>query len=159
MAGRPLRAASLQGVATAYVMTAGYDPLVDEGIAYAKRLEEDGVRVTYVHMADQLHAFLTMGRFIPASDLALRHAALSLAHHWQQGTGMTSRGYARRQIGADHRRRFRHRPRRGAGLRARRRLGRRRRPHPGRREEDRRGDRGAGRPGGRHRLDVTDEAR
>ncbi|MCO6419984.1 alpha/beta hydrolase [Siccirubricoccus sp. KC 17139] len=81
----PLRAASLAGTATAYVMTAGYDPLVDEGIAYAKRLEADGVRVTHVHMADQIHAFLTMGKFIPASDLALRHAALSLAHHWAQG--------------------------------------------------------------------------
>ena len=81
----PLRAASLAGTPTAYVMTAGYDPLVDEGAAYAKRLEADGVRVTHVHMADQIHAFLTMGRFIPASDLALRHAALSLAYHWQYG--------------------------------------------------------------------------
>jgi acetyl esterase len=81
----PLRAASLQGVATAYVMTAGFDPLVDEGRAYAQRLEEDGVRVTYVHMTDQLHAFLTMGKFIPASGLALRQAALSLAHHWAGG--------------------------------------------------------------------------
>lgn len=81
----PLRVPSLKGVATAYLMTAGYDPLVDEGIAYARRLEEDGVRVTQVHMADQIHAFLTMGKFIPASDLALRQAALSLAHHWAGG--------------------------------------------------------------------------
>ncbi|MDB5371592.1 MAG: Alpha/beta hydrolase fold-3 domain protein [Belnapia sp.] len=81
----PLRAASLAGTPTAYVMTAGYDPLVDEGIAYARRLEEDGVRVTHIHMADQIHAFLTMGKFIPASDLALRQAALALAHHWQYG--------------------------------------------------------------------------
>jgi acetyl esterase len=81
----PLRAASLAGTATAYVMTAGYDPLVDEGQAYAKRLEADGVRVTSVHMADQLHAFLTMGKFIPASDLVLRHAAMAMAHHWANG--------------------------------------------------------------------------
>jgi acetyl esterase len=81
----PLRAASHRGVAGAYVMTAGYDPLVDEGIAYARRLEEDGVRVTHIHMADQLHGFLTMGRLIPASDLALRQAALSLAWHWAGG--------------------------------------------------------------------------
>jgi acetyl esterase len=81
----PLRVPSLKGVASAYVMTAGYDPLVDEGIEYAKRLEADGVRVTHIHMADQLHAFLTMGKFIPASDLALKQAALSLAHHWAGG--------------------------------------------------------------------------
>jgi acetyl esterase len=81
----PLRASSLRGVAAAYVMTAGYDPLVDEGRAYAQRLEEDGVRVAHIHMADQLHAFLTMGKFIPASSLALRQAALALAHHWAGG--------------------------------------------------------------------------
>lgn len=81
----PLRVPSLKGVATAYVMTAGYDPLVDEGVEYAKRLEADGVRVTHVHMADQIHAFLTMGKFIPAADLALRQAALALAHHWAGG--------------------------------------------------------------------------
>jgi len=66
-------------------MTAGHDPLVDEGIEYARRLEADGVRVTAVHMTDQIHAFLGMGKFIPASDLALRQAALSLAHHWAGG--------------------------------------------------------------------------
>ncbi|WP_149540790.1 alpha/beta hydrolase [Siccirubricoccus phaeus] len=81
----PLRAASLAGTATAYVMTAGYDPLVDEGAAYARRLEADGVRVTHIHMADQIHAFLTMGKFVPASDLALRQAALAVAHHWAHG--------------------------------------------------------------------------
>jgi acetyl esterase len=78
----PLRANSLAGTPPAFVMTAGYDPLVDEGAAYARRLEEDGVRVTYLHVADQIHAFLTMGKFIPASALVLRQAALSLAHHW-----------------------------------------------------------------------------
>jgi acetyl esterase len=38
--------------------------------------------VTYLHVADQMHAYLTMGKFIPASELTLRQAALSLAHHW-----------------------------------------------------------------------------
>ncbi len=78
----PLRANSLAGTPPAFVMTAGYDPLVDEGAAYARRLEEDGVRVTFLHVTDQIHAFLTMGKFIPASALVLRQAALSLAHHW-----------------------------------------------------------------------------
>ena len=81
----PLRVPSLKGVASAFVMTAGYDPLVDEGLEYAKRLEADGVRVTSVYMADQMHAFLGMGKFIPAADLALRQAARSLAHHWAGG--------------------------------------------------------------------------
>ncbi|MBL6456447.1 alpha/beta hydrolase [Belnapia sp. T6] len=78
----PLRANSLAGTPPAFVMTAGYDPLVDEGAAYARRLEADGVHVTYLYVADQIHAFLTMGRFIPASAMVLRQAALSLRHHW-----------------------------------------------------------------------------
>ena len=65
-------------------MTAGHDPLVDEGIAYARRLDEEDVRVIHVHMADQIHGFLTMGRFISASDLALRQAAAALVHHWSR---------------------------------------------------------------------------
>lgn len=81
----PLRVPSLQGVAAAYVMTAGYDPLVDEGIEFARRLDADGVRVTHVHMSDQIHAFLTMGKFVPAADLALRQAALALSHHFAGG--------------------------------------------------------------------------
>ena len=78
----PLRAATLAGVAPAFVMTCGHDPLVDEGIAYARRLEEEGVSVSHLHVADQMHAYLTMGKFIPTSDLTLRQAAAALRHHW-----------------------------------------------------------------------------
>ena len=76
----PIRHPSLSGVCPAYVMTAAHDPLVDEGIAYAERLERENVPVAHIHMADQMHAFLGMGKFCPASDLALRQAALALAH-------------------------------------------------------------------------------
>lgn len=79
----PMRHPDLSGVCPAYVMTAAHDPLVDEGIAYARRLERENVPVTHVHMADQMHAFLTMGKFCTASDLALRQAALALLHHWK----------------------------------------------------------------------------
>lgn len=78
----PLRALTLANVAPAFVMTCGHDPLVDEGIAYAKRLEEEGVSVTHLHVADQMHAYLTMGKFIPTADLTLRHSAATLRHHW-----------------------------------------------------------------------------
>lgn len=80
--GSPLRAASLAGAAPAFVMTCGHDPLVDEGIAYARRLDREGVPVTHLHVADQMHAFLTMGRFIPAADTTLRQAAAALRGHW-----------------------------------------------------------------------------
>jgi acetyl esterase len=45
-------------------------------------LDEEGVNVTHLHVADQIHACLTMGRFIPKSDLVLQHAAASLRAHW-----------------------------------------------------------------------------
>ena len=78
----PLRAASLAGVAPAFVMTCGHDPLCDEGIAFAERLDVEGVAVTHLHVANQMHAYLTMGRLIPTSDLTLRQAAAALRAHW-----------------------------------------------------------------------------
>lgn len=60
----PLRATTLTGAAPAFVVTVGHDPLRDEGIDYARRLEREGVRVTHVDIADQIHGFLTMGRFM-----------------------------------------------------------------------------------------------
>jgi acetyl esterase len=68
----PLRAADLSGTAPALVLTASYDPLCEEGEAYAKRLERDGVRVAYINFADQIHGFLTMGRVIRASGTAIK---------------------------------------------------------------------------------------
>lgn len=78
----PLRVANLSGVAPALVMTCGHDPLVDEGIAYARRLDEEDVPVTHLHIADQMHGFLTMGRLIPASDLTVRQVASALRSRW-----------------------------------------------------------------------------
>ncbi len=79
----PIRAASLAGLPPALVLTCFYDPLCDEGIAYAQRLHSEGVRVQHVHMNDQMHAFLTMGRFIGASDMAIRQAAVALRDAWR----------------------------------------------------------------------------
>lgn len=78
----PLRAASLAGTPPAFVMTCGHDPLLDEGLAYARRLDEEGVHVTHLHVADQMHAYLGMGRMVPAADLTLRQAAAALRVNW-----------------------------------------------------------------------------
>ncbi len=42
------------------LVTAGYDPLCDEGFAYIRRLEETGVDHRHLHFADQVHAFVNM---------------------------------------------------------------------------------------------------
>jgi acetyl esterase len=60
----PLLAPSLCGVAPALVIAAEYDPLVDEGRAYAERLKAEGVAVEYACYPGMLHPFLTLGGVI-----------------------------------------------------------------------------------------------
>ena len=74
----PLRAERLAGTPPALVLTVTHDPLADEGRAYADRLEAEGVRVTALHLADQIHGMLTMGRVIAAGDAVLQYAATAL---------------------------------------------------------------------------------
>jgi acetyl esterase len=69
----PLRAPSLAGAAPALVITAGYDPLRDEGDAYARRLREAGVTVDAVCFGGMIHGFVPMGRLI---DTAFRGVSL-----------------------------------------------------------------------------------
>lgn len=74
----PLRASDLSGAAPALLLTCAYDPLCDEGIAYARRLEREGVRVLHMHYSDQAHGFMSMGRIIRAADTAIDIMAAAL---------------------------------------------------------------------------------
>ncbi|TMG77200.1 MAG: alpha/beta hydrolase [Betaproteobacteria bacterium] len=66
----PLRAKDHSRLPPAYVITAGFDPLLDEGRAYAERLEQAGVVVTYECFEGQIHGFLPMGGAIAAAHHA-----------------------------------------------------------------------------------------
>ncbi len=74
----PLRAQKIPALPPTLVATAEYDPLRDEGLAYAEKLAKAGVAVTHVHAPDMHHNFPvhpgTVGRF-PQSVAALNQFA------------------------------------------------------------------------------------
>ena len=63
--------ADLSGLPPALVITAGFDPLRDEGEAFAKRLSEYSVEVEHVCYTDMIHAFVSFAGGIPAGMTAL----------------------------------------------------------------------------------------
>jgi acetyl esterase len=67
----PLLAADHSGLPPAYIFTAGYDPLRDDGAAYAERLAACGVKVTYECFEGMIHGFITMGAALAAANHAL----------------------------------------------------------------------------------------
>jgi acetyl esterase len=67
----PLRAPDHSGVAPALVLTAEYDPLRDEGEAYARVLQEAGVPVTLRRYDGLIHGFLRMPAVTTRADAAL----------------------------------------------------------------------------------------
>jgi acetyl esterase len=66
----PARARTLIGLPPAYVLTAGADPLRDEGDEYAHRLKEAGVPVTHRTFPGQFHGFFTMGKLLQQANVA-----------------------------------------------------------------------------------------
>jgi acetyl esterase len=71
----PLLAKDFAGLPPAFVLTAGYDPLRDEGRAYANRLIDAGVKTTYVNYPGTIHGFFTLTRFLKQGIKANDEAA------------------------------------------------------------------------------------
>jgi acetyl esterase len=71
----PLWADDLQGQPAAMIVTAGFDPLLDDGRRYAERLEAAGTPMTYREFPGQIHAFISLTRVIPQGNECLREAA------------------------------------------------------------------------------------
>ena len=74
----PLLCESLANLPPAFVMTAGYDPLRDEGLAYAQRLTDAGNRASHICFERQIHGFITMGRVIDEANAAVAICASEL---------------------------------------------------------------------------------
>jgi acetyl esterase len=71
----PLNAADFKGLPPAYVMLGGFDPLHDEGLAYARKLRDAGVRVDIADFADLVHCFTYMQAVLPQAHGAVSDAA------------------------------------------------------------------------------------
>jgi acetyl esterase len=74
----PLRATSLSGLPPALVITAGYDPLRDEGRAYAFRLHQEGTQADLVEFGGMLHGFLSSPMLLHGARRGTSLAAAAL---------------------------------------------------------------------------------
>lgn len=75
----PLRAQDLRGLAPALIYSAGFDMLLDQGEAYAKRLQEAGVKMTYTRFDSLPHGFVAFPAAAPAAEAAIQRIARETA--------------------------------------------------------------------------------
>ena len=80
----PLRAASLAQLPPATVITAEFDPLRDEGEAYAQRLSDAGVKTEMTRYDGVFHGFFGMGAAIDKAKQAVDEACTALRSTFNQ---------------------------------------------------------------------------
>jgi acetyl esterase len=78
----PLLATSHAGLPPATIITAGFDPLRDEGRAYSEKLKTAGVQTEYREYSGMVHGFVTMGRVLDTANAALADCAQALKKSW-----------------------------------------------------------------------------
>ena len=84
----PLIHDDLSGLPASLIIVAGYDPLRDEGIEYAKRLIEAGNRVRLSNYEGMVHGFYLMGGAVDAARQAVAESALALREAFDSMQGI-----------------------------------------------------------------------
>ena len=80
----PLLAKSHADLPPALVLTAGYDPLIDEGRAYADKLRAAGVAVDYREYADMVHGFVLFGGVLDTANTAVADCCAALRRAFEK---------------------------------------------------------------------------
>jgi acetyl esterase len=80
----PLLSKDFSGLPPAYIMLGGYDPLHDEGLAYAEKLKAAGVKVTVADYSDMVHCFIYLQSVLPQAHDAMAKAAEAVAQALDQ---------------------------------------------------------------------------
>ena len=80
----PLNAKDFSGLPPAYIILGGYDPLHDEGLAYAEKLKAAGVKVTVVDYDEMVHCFIYLQTVLPQAHDAVANAAEAVAQALDQ---------------------------------------------------------------------------
>jgi len=82
----PALAASHAGLPPAFVLTAGFDPLLDEGRQYAELLARAGVEVAYRDYPDMIHGFIVMGGVLDTANAAVAECCAQLRRAFDRVT-------------------------------------------------------------------------
>lgn len=82
----PALAKSHAGLPPAFVLTAGFDPLCDEGRQYAEMLARAGVEVEYRNYADMIHGFILMGGVLDSANAAVEECCAALRRAFEKVT-------------------------------------------------------------------------
>ena len=80
----PALAKSHAGLPSAFVLTAGFDPLLDEGRQYTELLARAGVEVTYRDYPDMIHGFILMGGVLDTANAAVEECCAALRRAFEK---------------------------------------------------------------------------
>jgi acetyl esterase len=74
----PLKTSDVSGSPESYILTLGYDPLRDDGIAYVERLKTAGIKTHHEHYEDCMHGFISVTRLSVRAKQATHNMAVAL---------------------------------------------------------------------------------
>lgn len=84
-----LRVGDMTGLAPAVIVLAGFDPLRDEGVAYARRFDEVGTPCELIEYPGAIHGFMTLTALGPLADEATEAVATSIRRYVESRTSIT----------------------------------------------------------------------